>query len=57
MKELNESMGTVDFIMSEDNQLYFLEINPNGEFYHLSKQCNYNIEKIIAEHLITVDNE
>jgi len=52
IESLEEEICTIDFIMSEDNKLYFLEINPNGEFLGISKRCNYHLDKKIAEFLI-----
>ena len=55
-RELAEHFGlnccSFDFIVSQDNLLIFLEINPVGQFMMVSKPCNYNIEKHIAEFLI-----
>ena len=54
-RELAEHFGlnccSFDFIVSQDNLLIFLEINPVGQFMMVSKPCNYNIEKHIAEFL------
>lgn len=44
--------GSIDLIYSVDNQFIFLEINPMGQFDWLSGNCNYHIEKKIAEILI-----
>jgi glutathione synthase/RimK-type ligase-like ATP-grasp enzyme len=57
MVNQEEIMGTIDLIMSIDNKLYFLEINPNGEFFTLSHQCNYSIDKVIADYLIQEDSK
>jgi hypothetical protein len=51
MTLLDEDIGTIDFIMSDDN-LYFLEVNPNGEFFNLSQKCNYHLCKYIADFLV-----
>jgi glutathione synthase/RimK-type ligase-like ATP-grasp enzyme len=51
MSLLEEEMGTIDFILSDSNELYFLEINPNGEFLNLSKNCNYPTCKHVSEFL------
>lgn len=51
MKNLNLRTGSIDFILSKDNEFIFLEINPTGQFTNLSMTCNYPLEKIIAEKL------
>lgn len=43
---------SIDLIKSQDGELYFIEINPVGQFDFLSYFCNYNIEKHIAVKLI-----
>lgn len=48
MKKLNRDSGSLDFILSQENILYFLEINPVGQFGFISDACNYYIEKHIA---------
>ena len=43
---------SVDFIYSTDHKFYFLEINPIGQFKWVSQNCNYYIEKEIAEYYL-----
>ncbi|WHF51914.1 grasp-with-spasm system ATP-grasp peptide maturase [Chryseobacterium gotjawalense] len=57
MKRCDLETGSLDFIVSEKNELYFLEVNPLGQFGMVSLPCNYYIEKEIAKKLITLDNE
>ena len=52
MENLNLNVGALDFIIDENDKLYFLEVNPNGNFSNLSKSCNYNLEEIVANYLI-----
>ncbi len=47
-KALNLKCGTIDLIKSDDD-LYFLEINPLGQFHQVSYYGNYQIEKYIAD--------
>jgi len=47
-KLLNLNCGTVDLIKSDEN-FYFLEVNPLGQFHQVSYYGNYNIEKYIAD--------
>jgi hypothetical protein len=51
-KAKNINTGSVDLIVSAENEFYFLENNPQGQFNWLSENCNYNVEKYIAEDLI-----
>ena len=46
--KLSLNSGSADIIYSVDNDFYFLEINPIGQFDWLSKECNYYLEKEIA---------
>lgn len=52
MKNLQLNCGSIDLIYATDNQFYFLEINPIGQFGMTSSPCNYYIEKLIASYLI-----
>lgn len=51
MKLLKLESGSLDFIVTPDNQYYFLEVNPVGQFNYLSELCNYYIERDIAKYL------
>lgn len=44
-------IAVVDFILDKKNQLFFLEVNPDGIYDDISNSCNYYIEKQIAEYL------
>ena len=48
MKKLNLESGSIDMIVTPDNEYYFLEVNPVGQFNFVSELCNYYIEKNIA---------
>lgn len=52
MGGLNLNFGLIDMVLSEDDQYYFLEVNPIGQFDALSTDCEFPIEKTIAEYLI-----
>lgn len=54
MLELNLKTGSIDLIKSS-NDFIFLEINPVGQFEMISKCCNFRLEKIIAQYLISHD--
>lgn len=51
MDELKLNSGSIDIIYTPKGEYYFLEINPVGQFQWLSRHCNYNIEKLIAQEL------
>lgn len=51
MENLKINSGSIDIICTPNNEYYFLEINPIGQFQWLSRNCNYNIEKLIASEL------
>lgn len=48
---LKMNTGSIDLLVSADDQIYFLEINHIGQFGWLSYNCNYHIEKEIAIYL------
>ncbi len=52
MKDLNLNIGVLDLIKSTNNEYYFLEVNPVGQFGLISRRCNYNIEETISNYLI-----
>jgi len=49
MEKLNLDTGSIDWIYAEDDQFYFLEVNPIGQFTNVSFICNYNLEKEVAK--------
>jgi hypothetical protein len=51
MLKLDINCGSMDIIVTPDDQYYFLEVNPIGQFQWLSKGCNYFIERMIAKNL------
>jgi len=44
--------GAIDLILTPDDEYYFLEINPAGEYFWLDKLCNFEISKQIAAVLL-----
>lgn len=46
------STGSIDLIVDPSDEYTFLEVNPQGQLDWVSKNCNYYIEKDIAENLI-----
>ena len=51
MKKLKLDTGSIDMIVSEQNEYIFLEVNPVGQFGMVSYPCNYYIEREIANYL------
>lgn len=57
-KDLNLRMGSVDLIKCKlTGQIFFLEINPEGQYDMVSGSCNYNLHEKIALKLIEKDYE
>ncbi|MCR8559312.1 hypothetical protein KXD93_16765 [Mucilaginibacter sp. BJC16-A38] len=56
MIELDLITGSMDLILDKSNTYHFIEVNPVGQYLAPSSYCNYYIEKIIAEWLITKNN-
>lgn len=57
MKSLGLNTGSIDMIKTPDGEYLFLEVNPNGQFGMTSHPCNYNLEKKIAQYLISIDEK
>jgi ATP-GRASP peptide maturase of grasp-with-spasm system len=57
MDQIGLDTGSLDFIMDKNDQYYFLEVNPVGQFGMVSGPGNYFIEKQIAINLIEFENE
>lgn len=50
-KSADLDTGSFDLIVTKKEKEYvFLEVNPYGQFGWLSKNCNYYLEKLIAEY-------
>ena len=54
MKALGFTTGSLDFVRTADDRLVFLEVNPVGQFGMISGLCNYNIEKDVADYLLSL---
>jgi len=54
---LSYNSGSIDLIYNEGKGYTFLEINLSGQFGMVSIPCNYNIEKHIAEDIISCNGE
>jgi len=49
---LGLNTGSIDLIADKRGEIYFLEVNPVGQFGQLSDVCNLSIERLIAERLL-----
>lgn len=56
MKKLGLNTGSIDMIHATDNEYYFLEVNPSGQFGMTSTPCNYNLHKKVAQYLYKNSN-
>tara|TARA_B110000090_G_C13389112_1_gene448806 strand:- start:1134 stop:2105 length:972 start_codon:yes stop_codon:yes gene_type:complete len=52
MNKLGYKSGSLDFVVTNDDRVVFLEVNPIGQFEQVSVPGNYYIEKKIAKYLI-----
>jgi len=43
--------GSIDMIVSADNEYIFLEVNPKGQYGMVSHPCGYNLDYEIAKEL------
>ncbi len=57
MKSIGLNIGCIDIIESENNNLYFLEVNPVGQISGYSLRGNLDFEKKVVERMINIDNE
>ncbi|WP_273444825.1 hypothetical protein [Neolewinella agarilytica] len=55
MQKLDLNTGSIDLIVNETGEYYFLEVNPGGQFSAPSERSNFHLEKRIAELLIKKD--
>lgn len=51
MNKLGLNCGSLDLILTDRNEFYFLEVNPVGQFGMVSNPCNYYLHKEIAKYL------
>ncbi len=56
MKGLQMNFGILDFILTDLNNLIFLEVNVGGQFGDLGFECNFNFEKIISKYIMLKNN-
>lgn len=51
LQNFNINCASLDTIISKNDEFVMLDINPIGQFGMVSTPCNYNLERLIAEHL------
>ena len=56
MEQLGLNTGSIDMIKALDDNYYFLEVNPSGQFGMTAMPCNYPLYEKIAEYLIKNSN-
>lgn len=56
MKRIGLNTGSIDIIKAIDDEYYFLEINPSGQFGMTASPCNYPLYEITANYLISKCN-
>ncbi|MDR3339348.1 MAG: grasp-with-spasm system ATP-grasp peptide maturase [Candidatus Symbiothrix sp.] len=55
MEELDLNTGSLDFILDENGQYIFLEVNPTGQFGMVDFSCNYGLHEKVAKKLLFED--
>ena len=49
MDKVKLNSGSIDMIVTPENDFVFLEVNPIGQYGMVSNPCNYNLNKLIAD--------
>jgi hypothetical protein len=57
MRKLSLNTGSIDFILTPDDEYIFLEVNPTGQFGMVDYSCNYGLHKKVADILISKDTK
>lgn len=57
MDELSLNTGSIDLILTPDNEYVFLEVNPTGQFGMVDYSCNYGLHEKVAKLLICEDKK
>lgn len=55
MKKIGLNTGSVDIIRDRAGEYHFIEVNPAGQYLAPSQKCNFQLDRLIAEHLIQKD--
>ena len=51
LKYFDLQLCTIDLILDKTGKIYFLEINPNGQFGNVEEICNVSICNILSDYL------
>lgn len=49
--------GSVDFIVDRDGRHVFLEVNPAGQYAGIARDCNYDLDRRIAQWLMATHEQ
>jgi glutathione synthase/RimK-type ligase-like ATP-grasp enzyme len=55
MEIMRLEFGAIDLIQTPDNEIFFLEVNPNGRWWWIEELTGMTIAKDIAHYLNTTD--
>jgi glutathione synthase/RimK-type ligase-like ATP-grasp enzyme len=55
LKEMDLNFGCFDFIVNENDEVFFLECNSNGQWLWIEEDTKMDISGAIAEWLITYE--
>jgi ATP-GRASP peptide maturase of grasp-with-spasm system len=53
MSKIDLNSGSIDVLVDEKGDYYFLEVNPIGQFSQVSYPCNYFLERTFAKQLMS----
>ena len=53
MNAINLNTGSLDFIMTNKDEYFFLEVNPAGQYGMIEAHCFYSLDEKIANYLST----
>jgi ATP-GRASP peptide maturase of grasp-with-spasm system len=57
MDDLGLETGSIDLLVARDGREVFLEVNPVGQFGMVSRPCNYQLERKVAELLLRKEED
>lgn len=57
MKDIGLNIGCIDILENQNNELFFLEVNPVGQISGYSLRGNLDFEKNVVEKMIAIDHE
>lgn len=52
MNRLGLNTGSIDLIVTSENEYVFLEVNPTGQYSMIEGNCFYGLDEIIAQELV-----